>query len=61
MFLFSCAATVIGRSLFWYNKFDRALVEGVVVRILQFNEHFVRPGGKTHQDNWVTTGIRPHP
>lgn len=49
------------RSLFGNDKFDRAFIECVVVRVLQFNEHFVRAGGKTHQDDWVTTRICPYP
>ena len=32
-----------------------------MVRVLQFNEHFVRTGGKTHQDDWFPTRICPHP
>lgn len=52
---------ILGRKLFWNDKCDYALVEGAVVRVLQFNEHFVRTGEKTHQDDWVTARIRPHP
>ena len=32
-----------------------------MVRILKFNEHFVRTGGKPHQDDGLTARIRPHP
>jgi len=52
---------LFGRNLFWNDKCDCAFVEGVVVRILQFKKHLVRAGGKTHQDDWVTTRICPHP
>ena len=52
---------LFGRTLFWNDKSDRAFVEGVMVRVLQFNEHIVRTGGKTHQDDWVTTRICPYP
>ena len=48
---------LFGRSLFWNDKCDRPFVEGVVVRVLQFNEHCVRTGEKTHEDDWVTTRI----
>ena len=63
MRLITASASVIlfGRKLFWNDKCDCAFVEGVVVRVLQFNEHFVRTGGKTHQDDWVTTRVCPHP
>src|SRR6266480_4289744 len=57
----SASGMLFGRSLFWNDKCDRAFVEGVVVRVLQFNEHFVPTGGKTHQDDGLTTRIRPHP
>ena len=52
--LFVCA-------LFWNDKGDYAFVEWVVVRVNQVNAHFVRPGEKTLQDDWVTTRIGPHP
>lgn len=52
---------LFGPKLFWDDKCDYAFVEGMVVRVLQFNEHFVRTGGKTHQDDWVTTRICPAP
>jgi hypothetical protein len=52
---------LFGRILFRNDKCDQACVEGAVVRILQFNEHFVRTRGKTHQDDGLTTRIRPHP
>ena len=35
-----------GSKLLWNDKCDRAFVEGVVVRVLQLKEHFVRTGGK---------------
>jgi len=43
------------------GKCDRALVDGLVVRVDQFKGHFVGAGGKTLQDDWVSTGICPHP
>ena len=49
------------RGLFRNYKCDRTFVEGVVVRVLQFEEHFVRTSRKTHQDNRVATGICPNP
>jgi hypothetical protein len=48
---------LLGRSLFWNDKCDRPFVEGLMVRVNQFNKHFVRTGEKTHQDDWVTTRI----
>ena len=33
----------------------------MVVRVIQFNDHFVRTKGKMLQDDWVTTRIGPHP
>jgi len=41
-----------GRSLFWNDKCDHGFVEGLMVRVNQFNEHFVRTGEKTLQDDW---------
>jgi hypothetical protein len=43
---------LFGRSLFWNDKCDHAFVEGLMVRVNQFNEHFVRTGEKTLQDDW---------
>jgi hypothetical protein len=57
----SASVMLFDRKLFWNDKCDRAFVERVVIRVLQFNEHFVRTGGKTHQDDWVTTRICPAP
>src|SRR6266576_5182271 len=57
----SASVFLFGRKLFWNDKCDDAFVERVVVRVLQFKEHFVRTGGKTHQDDWVTTRICPAP
>ena len=52
---------LFGRALFWNDKCNRAFIERVVVRVLQFNEHLVRTGEKTHQDDWVATRICLHP
>ena len=38
---------LFGRNLFWNDKCDHAFVEGVVIRVNQFNEHFVRTVEKT--------------
>src|SRR5262249_30738382 len=43
------------------DKCNHAFIERAMVRVLQFNEHLVLTGGKTHQDNWLTTRICPHP
>jgi hypothetical protein len=43
---------LFGRNLFWNDKCDHAFVEGVVIRVNQFNEHFVRTVEKTLQDDW---------
>ena len=52
---------LLGRGPFRNDKCDRAFVERVVVRVIQFNEHFVRTGEKAHQDDWAATRICPHP
>ena len=52
----SASVILFGRSLFWNDKCDDAFVEGVVIRVLQFNQHFVRTGGKTHQDDSLLRG-----
>jgi len=57
----SASVILFGRILFWNAKCDQTLVEGVVICVLQFNEHFVRTGGKTHQDDWLTARIGPYP
>ena len=45
----------------WNDKCDSAFVQGIVARILRFNDHFVRAWGKPHQDDWVAARIGPHP
>lgn len=55
------SALLFGWTLFGNDKSNQALVEGAVVRVLQFDEHFMRTRGKTHQDNWLTARICPHP
>ena len=57
----AASAILFGRKFFWNDKRDYALVEGLMVRVDQFNQHFVRTGEQTLQDDWVTTGIGPHP
>ena len=52
---------LFGRIRFWNDKRDQASVEDAMVRVSQFNEHFVRTGEKTHQDDRVTTRICPDP
>ena len=42
---------LFGRSLFWNDKCDDAFVEGLMVRIKQFNERFVRTEEKPLQDD----------
>src|SRR4029077_21134543 len=50
---------LFGRNIFWNDKCDHAFVEGVVIRVNQFNEHFVRTVEKTLQDDWETTRMCP--
>src|SRR5271157_2191822 len=57
----SASVMLFGRDLFWNDKCDRAFVERVVIRVFQFNEHFVRTGEQPHQDDWVATRVCPHP
>ena len=52
---------LFGRGLFGNDKFDGTLVKRMVIGVLQFNEHFVRPGGKTPQDDGVATRVHPDP
>jgi hypothetical protein len=49
------------RALFWNDKCNHAIVDGVVVGVNQGNEHLVRTGGKTLQDDWVAARICPYP
>src|SRR3954465_3183196 len=49
------------RSILWNDERDRAFVEGVMVRVFQLDKHFVRTGRETHEDDWVSTRICPHP
>ena len=39
---------LFGCDLFRNDKCDHAFVEWLMVRVNQFNEHFVRTGEKTH-------------
>ena len=50
-----------GRGPFWNDKGNRALVEGVMIRVIQFDDYFVRTRGKMLQDDWVPTRIGPNP
>lgn len=52
---------LFGSGLFWNYECDHAVVEGVVVCVLQVNLHFVRAGEKTHEDDWIAARIGPHP
>src|SRR5208282_2065552 len=47
--------------LIWHDKRNRPLVEGVVVRVIQFDNHFVWAGRKMLQDDGVPTRVGPHP
>ena len=53
-----------GRSVcgfLWNIKCNGALVDRLVVRVNQFNQHFVRTGRQAPQDERVTTRVRPVP
>lgn len=45
----------------WNDKPHFALVEFAMIRVHQFEEHFVRTGRKTEQDDSIATRLRPDP
>ena len=49
------------RGFLWNIKCNGALVDNLVVRVNQFNQHFVRTGRQAPQDERVATRVRPVP
>jgi hypothetical protein len=49
------------RGFLWNIKCNGALVDNLVVRVNQFNQHFVRTGRQGPQDERVATRVRPVP